>query len=256
MENSKMSTDKDKRRKRTAFPTDPIIAKREVITDQSDPRMIKFREEQDEYKPGYLRKTVKLEITEYEAGPDEMKLETIIGFYEGKPPPEYAAFFRDLLQKAMLKVKEEQVRERWAHDQHIKIRDYAKEDRKSVLQLWKECELTHPREEPAKDISRRLKAGPDLLLVGSIDDKVVATCMGRCDGNRGWVDYLCVSPSFQRKGTARQLLNATEDRLRKQGCLEINLLIDPENSAAIEFSQRAGYQSMKATLMVKSLGDR
>jgi hypothetical protein len=46
---------------------------------------------------------------------------------------------------------------------------------------WKESKLTHSWEDPGNDIDRRMKDSPELFLVGSIDDKIVATCMGRCD---------------------------------------------------------------------------
>jgi hypothetical protein len=44
------------------------ILKKEVITDQSDPRMIEFRKSRGEFEPGHPRKTIRLEITEYEPG--------------------------------------------------------------------------------------------------------------------------------------------------------------------------------------------
>jgi ribosomal protein S18 acetylase RimI-like enzyme len=250
-----MNTDKGKHRERMKFPANQKIAKREVITDQSDPRMIKFRKEHGEFEPGYPRKTIKLEITEYEAGPDESKLVTKIGFYEGEPPPGYRAFFDDLFKKAMLEVIEEQATEKWSQDLHINIRDYLKKDRKYVLQLWKECNLTHPWEEPAMDIKRILEVSPDLFLVGVIDDKIIATGMGRCDENRGWVEYLCVTPTFRKKGIARHLLKIIEDRLLKRGCSEVNLLIDTDNATAIEFFQSVGYHTNSVTLMGKHLGN-
>lgn len=250
-----MSTEKGKRRKSPKFPVNPKIAKQEIITDQSDPRMIKFREDHGEFKPGYPRKTVKLEITKYEAGPDEMKLQTVVGFYEGEPPPEYTAFFRHLFEKVELKMKEEQEREKLSQDLNISIRDYTKTDRKSVLQLWKECKLTHSWDEPAKDISRRLKVSPDLFIVGSIGEKIIATCIGRCDENRGWIEYLGVETSFRRKGIAKQLLKIVEERLFKKGCFEVNLFFDPDNAAAFEFTQRAGYRVKNMTIMGKYLHD-
>jgi ribosomal protein S18 acetylase RimI-like enzyme len=155
----------------------------------------------------------------------------------------------------MLEVIEKQETEKWSQDLHIDIRDYLKKDRKYVLQLWKECNLTHPWEEPSMDIKRRLNVSPDLFLVDVIDDKIIATGIGRCDENRAWVEYLCVAPSFRRKGIARQLLKIIEDRLLKKGCSEVNLLTDTDNATAIEFFQRAGYHTNNVTLMGKRLGD-
>jgi hypothetical protein len=72
------------------------ILTREVINDQSDPRMVEFRKSYGEFAPGCKRKTVKLEITEYDASPDKIKLITQFGYYEGEPPPGYREFFRKL----------------------------------------------------------------------------------------------------------------------------------------------------------------
>lgn len=86
------------------------ILNRQVITDQSDPRMVEFRESYGEFQPGCKRKTVRLEITEYEHGPDKLKLATKVGYYEGERPPGYREFFRKLYQKALDKVMEEEKR--------------------------------------------------------------------------------------------------------------------------------------------------
>ena len=44
------------------FPLNPKIARREIITDQSEPRMIKFRKERGEFELGYHQgNTVKLQ---------------------------------------------------------------------------------------------------------------------------------------------------------------------------------------------------
>jgi len=77
------------------------ILKKEIITDQSDPRMEEFRRSYGEFEPGCKRKTVKLEITEYGKSPDNVGLTTKFGYYEGEPPPGYREFFRKLYQSAL-----------------------------------------------------------------------------------------------------------------------------------------------------------
>lgn len=86
------------------------ILKREVITDQSDPRMVEFRESYGEFKPDCKRKTVRLEITEYESVPEKLKVTTEFGYYEGEPPPGYREFFHKLFQEAIDRAMEE---EKW-----------------------------------------------------------------------------------------------------------------------------------------------
>ena len=76
------------------------VLKREVITDQSDPRMTEFRDSFGEFGPGCQREIVKLEITEYDTWPDKPKLTTKFGYYEGKPPPRYLEFYNKLYRKA------------------------------------------------------------------------------------------------------------------------------------------------------------
>jgi len=92
------------------YKPEPKILKREVITDQSDPRMVEFRESHGEFQPGCKRKTVRLEITEYEISPEKIKVTTEFGYYEGEPPPGYREFFRKLYQEALDKAMEEEKR--------------------------------------------------------------------------------------------------------------------------------------------------
>ena len=89
---------------------EPKILKREVITDQSAPRMVEFRELHGEFQPGCKRKTVRLEITEYEISPEKIKVTTEFGYYEGEPPPGYREFFHKLYQQALDKAMEEEKR--------------------------------------------------------------------------------------------------------------------------------------------------
>ena len=63
--------------------------------------MVEFRESYGEFNPGCKRKTVKLEITEYDVGADKIKLTTKFGFYEGKPLPAYREFFKKLYLEAV-----------------------------------------------------------------------------------------------------------------------------------------------------------
>lgn len=86
------------------------IMRREVITDQSDPRMVEFRESYGEFKPDCKRKTVRLEITEYEPAPGKLKVTTKFGYYEGEPPLGYREFFRKLFQEAIDRAMEEEKR--------------------------------------------------------------------------------------------------------------------------------------------------
>jgi ribosomal protein S18 acetylase RimI-like enzyme len=240
--------------KRLKFSANQKVAKREIITDQSDPRMIKFRKENGEFEPGYSKgNTVKLVITEYEAGPDEFQVTTVAGYHDGPPDPAVIALIRGLMEKAMVKMKEEKDREELSQKLNISFRVFRRKERKAVLELWKKCKLTQPWEEPAKDIYRRIKDHSDLFLVCLNNENIIATVMGRCDENRGWIEYLAVDPAFRKKGIGRQLVKLIEERLSKMGCIEIGFLIQNEGEVAADFYQKTGYSAKSVTYLHKHL---
>jgi len=123
----------------------------------------------------------------------------------------------------------------------MQIRPFELQDEEQVIALWKECNLVVPQNDPKKDIQRKLKVNPELFLVGVVDDKIVATIMGGYEGHRGWVNYLAVSLSHQRKGYGRQMMEAVEVKLRAMGCAKINLQVRETNLAVVEFYKAIGY---------------
>jgi ribosomal protein S18 acetylase RimI-like enzyme len=123
----------------------------------------------------------------------------------------------------------------------LNIRPFHPQDEEQVIALWMECNLIVPQNDPKKDIQRKLKVNPELFLVGVVNDEIVATIMGGYEGHRGWVNYLAVSPSHQRKGYGRQIMEHVEAKLRAMGCAKINLQVRETNLAVIEFYKAIGY---------------
>lgn len=60
----------------------------------------------------------------------------------------------------------------------LHIRAYQDGDEKGVIELWHNCNLVVPWNNPKLDIERKLKVNSDLFLVGLIEGKVIATVMG------------------------------------------------------------------------------
>ena len=136
--------------------------------------------------------------------------------------------------------------------QALAIQPYQPADEAALIQLWRDCGLTRPWNDPVKDIARKATVQADLFLVGKIDGVIVATVMGGYDGHRGWVNYLAVSPAHQRRGYATVLMRALEARLLAMGCPKINLLIRSGNLGVQAFYKRLGFQLDE----VVSLGKR
>ena len=125
---------------------------------------------------------------------------------------------------------------------HMKIRSFTPIDEKAVLQLWLDCGLVVPQNNPSRDIERKLRVNPKWFLVGELDGKIIASCMAGYDGHRGWIYYLAVSPSVQRKGYARQMMEKAEELLKVTGCSKINLQVRTTNQKVIDFYENIGFK--------------
>jgi len=123
----------------------------------------------------------------------------------------------------------------------MKVRVHNEEDHDSVISLWQECGLVAPQNNPARDIERKLEVDPDLFLVGANENGIVATVMGGYEGHRGWINYLAVKLSEQRKGYGRAIMQAVELRIKGKGCPKINLQVRATNEAVIAFYAAIGY---------------
>lgn len=122
------------------------------------------------------------------------------------------------------------------------IRTFQPTDADAVVRLWTVCGLTRPWNDPYKDIARKLTVQPEMFLVGTVNDTIVAAVMGGYDGHRGWVNYLAVAPDYQRRGYAAALMHEIEQRLLALGCPKINLLVRGGNTAVVAFYEKLAFK--------------
>jgi len=127
----------------------------------------------------------------------------------------------------------------------MNIRPFVPADTDAVVQLWRDCELVKPWNDPHQDIARKLAVNPELFLVGEFTSQgvttLVASAMFGYEGHRGWVNYLAVAPAFQRQGLAAQLMAAGEAHLLARGCPKINLQVRSSNLGVIAMYEKLGY---------------
>jgi ribosomal protein S18 acetylase RimI-like enzyme len=121
-----------------------------------------------------------------------------------------------------------------------------------VIDLWRDCGLTRPQNDPHKDIQRKLRVQAEMFLVATIDGRIVGSVMAGYEGHRGWVNYLAVSPEHRRCGIGRMLMAEAQRLLAAAGCPKINLQVRSDNAAVIAFYRAIGY----AVDDVVSLGKR
>jgi len=138
-------------------------------------------------------------------------------------------------------------------DSSISIRPFDPADEDAVVQLWHDCGLYRPVNDPHLDIAAKLKVNPELFLVAVVDDAIAGTVMAGYDGHRGWINYFGVHPTRQRLGIGRRLMNEAEIRLRALGCPKINLQVRSTNSSAIDFYKELGFAVDDVVSMGKRL---
>ncbi len=133
------------------------------------------------------------------------------------------------------------------------IRAFQANDEAAVVALWRACDLTRPWNDPHKDIARKLRAQPELFLVGQWQGQIIASAMFGYEGHRGWLNYLAVLPEHQRKGHAKALMAHGEALLLALGCPKINLQVRASNAQVLAFYQSLGYRDDEVVSMGKRL---
>lgn len=121
------------------------------------------------------------------------------------------------------------------------LRTYQPSDEAAVIELWQSCDLVVPWNDPHEDIQRKLRVQPELFLVGSLEERIIASIMAGYDGHRGWLYSLAVLPGMQRRGLGRQIVEEAVARLARLGCHKVNLQVRASNAAVIGFYEALGF---------------
>ena len=135
------------------------------------------------------------------------------------------------------------------------IRSFQGADRDALEALWNQVFPDDPpRNAPQVMIDSKLKVHPELLLVGLLENKLVAAVIAGYDGVRGWLYHLAVAPEQRRKGFATELVRAAEAALGKLGCTKVNLQVRATNVAVLGLYQTLGYEVEERVSMGRVLG--
>ena len=136
----------------------------------------------------------------------------------------------------------------------MKIRPFELIDESAVVQLWHDCGLLVPWNNPRRDIQRKLKTQPEMFLLACSDERIIATIMAGYDGHRGWVYLVAVSPRHRRRGIGAALMRSVEEGLVEAGCRKLNLQVRATNAGAVGCYERLGYRVEDRVSMGKRLG--
>jgi len=136
----------------------------------------------------------------------------------------------------------------------FKIVRYESKFMDAVVELWRKCNLIVPQNDPAEDIRKKVEFQPDLFLVGLLDGTVISSVMAGYEGHRGWLNYLAVLPEYQGCGYGRRLVEHAIVKLKKLGCLKVNLEVRKSNASVIAFYEHLGFKDNQVVGLGKRLG--
>lgn len=118
-----------------------------------------------------------------------------------------------------------------------------------VVELWRECGLTRPWNDPHLDIADARAGSTSTVLVARTDGRVAASAMAGLDGHRGWLYYVAVAPGLQGTGLGRAAVVAAEAWLVGRGARKIQLMVRTTNTAVVGFYQQLGYADQECTVL-------
>ncbi|MGA2768220.1 MAG: GNAT family acetyltransferase [Candidatus Bathyarchaeia archaeon] len=130
---------------------------------------------------------------------------------------------------------------------------YRSEYQDAIVDLWRECHLIAPQNDPVEDIQKKHDFQPGLFFVALLDEKVIGSVMVGYEGHRGWLNYLAVLPDYQKRGYGRKLVEQAIHELKKLGCLKVNLQIRRSNISAVEFYKRLEFTEDDVVSLGKKL---
>ncbi len=121
------------------------------------------------------------------------------------------------------------------------LSDYQSHNRDELVDLWTQCDLARPWNNPDDDISRAMNCPSSTILVGFEEGRLVGSVMVGHDGHRGWIWYMAVDPSYRSRGFGKQIIAGAETWLRESGAIKMMLLVRRSNQKVIGFYESSGF---------------
>jgi len=93
-----------------------------------------------------------------------------------------------------------------------------------------------------KNIKKYLKRNAGFSFAAFKDDKLVGSLLAGHDGRRGYLYHLAVHPDFRRKGIAKNLVNQSIKKLKKEGIEKCHVFIFKNNELGKKFWDSVGWK--------------
>jgi ribosomal protein S18 acetylase RimI-like enzyme len=118
----------------------------------------------------------------------------------------------------------------------VAIRPVQENELGAVLELWDAADVTPPSvSDSIEGLTCLTHASNALLLVATVDGRIVGSVIGGWDGWRGNIYRLAVAPEYRRRGVARRLVTEISNALLDRGAHRLSALVEHEHEWAIGF---------------------
>jgi ribosomal protein S18 acetylase RimI-like enzyme len=137
----------------------------------------------------------------------------------------------------------------------MKIEKFSLKFYDEVVQLWRNAGISVGSSDSKQEVEKMLKRNPDLFLIGTLKDKIIAVVMGGFDGRRGYIHHLAVNPTYQRNGYGTKIITKLIEDFRHKGIHKIHLFIEKRNNDVIDFYRNLGWEIREDLAMMSFVPD-
>lgn len=117
----------------------------------------------------------------------------------------------------------------------VVIRPCHPDEGPALLDLWHHADASPSPTDTPEQVDQVIQDPAASVLVAVDNDLLVGSIIGGWDGWRGNLYRLAVLPSYRRRGIARALVAAAEERLAARGALRVSALVEHDHPWAVGF---------------------
>ena len=125
----------------------------------------------------------------------------------------------------------------------MEMRNMRLDDYDNVYALWLSCPGMglNNLDDSREGIAKYLAWDPDTCFVAVEQDCIIGAILTGHDGRRGYISHTAVSPSYQRQGIGRQMVETALNALKAQGINKVNLVAFAHNEKGNAFWEKMGF---------------
>lgn len=123
----------------------------------------------------------------------------------------------------------------------MNVRSFQLSDYRPITALLEDVLTEECYEQTMEAFARQLSWDSDLVLVAVENSEIVGMIIGTIDNNKGYYYRIAVSPSHQRKGIGKALIQALRQRFEQRHVTKILITADEHNEPVLPLYESMGY---------------